>query len=245
MSEQKKEILLKVEGLDVHYGDFQAVHSASLSIEKGSMVSLIGANGAGKSTLLNAIMGINKPSSGIVSWKGEDITGLQTNKIVSKGIAMTPEGSHVFSDMTVRENLLMGAYLPSAKKNREKNLETVFEIFPILKEKYNQLSTFLSGGQRQILAIARAIMSDAELIICDEISLGLAPVVIKEIYASLKQISKEGVTFLLVEQEMKRCLKETEYAYVMVKGRIVMEGKCSELPEEEVSDAYFGINRFA
>lgn len=241
----EKEILLDVERLNVHYGDLQAVYDVNMRLCRGSIVSIIGANGAGKSTLLNSIMGIRKPTSGKVRWKGEDITGLPTNKIVTKGISMAPEGSRIFEDMTVMENLLMGAYPPHAKKKKAENLEKVYETFPVLKEKSGQLATFLSGGQRQMLAIARAIMSDPELIICDEISLGLAPVIIKDIYESLRRINKEGVAFLLVEQEVKRCLKNTEYAYVMVKGRVMMQGKCCDLPENEVNDAYFGMNRFA
>ena len=242
---KQNDIVLEVKSLNVHYGDIQAVHDVSLCLSKGSMVSIIGANGAGKSTLLNSIMGINKPSSGQIFWKGEDITSLPTNKIVTRGVSMAPEGSRVFEDMTVMENLLMGAYPKHARKMKADNLEKVYTAFPVLKEKSGQLATFLSGGQRQMLAIARAIMSSPELIICDEISLGLAPVVIKEIYGALRRINQEGVAFLLVEQEMKRCLKNTQYAYVMVKGKIVIEGECSSLPENEVSDAYFGINRFA
>lgn len=242
---EKNEIILDVSGVDIFYGDLQAVYGADLKIERGSMVSLIGANGAGKSTLLNAIMGLNKPKSGKVMWKGEDITGFPTSRIVGKGITLTPEGSRIFEDMTVMENLLLGAYVRRAKKDRKANLEKVFETFPVLKEKQSQYASFLSGGQRQMLAIARAIMASPELIICDELSLGLAPVIIKDIYASLRRIGADGVTFLLVEQEVKRCLKYTDYAYVMVKGRIVMEGKCDELPENEVSDAYFGVNKFA
>ncbi len=244
MSKQN-DILLEVEHLNVHYGDLQAVYDVNMCLHRGSIVSIIGANGAGKSTLLNSIMGINKPTSGRVRWKGEDITGMPTNKIVTRGISMAPEGSRIFEDMTVMENLLMGAYPPHAKKKKAESLIKVYETFPVLKEKSGQLATFLSGGQRQMLAIARAIMSDPELIICDEISLGLAPVIIKDIYASLRRINNEGVTILLVEQEVKRSLKNTEHAYVMVKGRVMMEGKCCDLPESEVNDAYFGVNRFA
>jgi branched-chain amino acid transport system ATP-binding protein len=229
----------------VFYGDLQAVHDATLRLERGEMVSLIGANGAGKSTLLSAIVGIIKPQGGHIFWKGEDITGLQTNEIVSRGISLAPEGSHVFEEMTIQENLLLASQIPKAKNRRKQNFEKVYATFPVLKEKEKQLACFLSGGQRQMLAIARAIMAEPELIICDELSLGLAPVVIKEIYASLRQVNAEGVTFLLVEQEVKRCLEYTDYAYVLVKGRIVMQGKCDELPEDEVNDAYFGMNKYA
>lgn len=236
---------LKVENLNVHYGDLQAIHDVSMEFNKGDIISIIGANGAGKSTLLNTIMGLNKPTSGKVFFEGEDITGMRTSKIVSKGITMTPEGSHVFEDMTVLENLLMGAYLPHAKKTKSAQLEKVYQMFPILKDKQNQLATFLSGGQRQMLAIARAIMANPQIIICDEISLGLAPVIIKDIYLRLNSINESGVTFILVEQEVKRSLKYSDYSYVMVKGRVVMQGPSGELPQNEVSDAYFGVNKFA
>lgn len=245
MMQKDNETILEVCGVDVFYGDLQATRGVDMNIRRGSMVSLIGANGAGKSTILNAIMGINKPSAGKVIWKGEDITGFQTNKIVARGISLTPEGSRIFEEMTVMENLLLASQMSRAKSHRKDNLEKVFETFKVLKEKENQLASFLSGGQRQMLAIARAIMAEPDLIICDELSLGLAPVIIKDIYASLRRIRDDGVTFLLVEQEVKRSLQNTDYAYVMVKGKIVMEGKCSELPENEVSDAYFGVNKFA
>ena len=242
MSDNK---ILSVENLFVSHGDLEAIHNVSLDVERGSIVSIIGSNGAGKSTLLNTIMGIHTPTSGKVFFEGEDITGMRTSKIASKGITMSPEGSQVYADMTVKENLLMGAYLPSAKKTRNEQFEKVYTMFPVLKEKENQLATFLSGGQRQMVAIARAIMMNPKLIICDEISLGLAPVIIHDIYQKLKEINDLGVTFVLVEQEVKRSLKYADYSYVIVKGKVVMEGKSSELDREEVSDAYFGINRFA
>lgn len=237
--------ILTVENLNVLHGDLQAIHDVSMRVEPGAIVSIIGANGAGKSTLLNTIMGVHKPASGSIAFEGEAITGLRTSLIAGKGIAMTPEGSRVFADMSVMENLLMGAYLPAAKRVKSAQLEKVFAMFPILKEKSSQLASFLSGGQRQMLAIARAIMMNPKLIICDEISLGLAPVVIQEIYVKLKDLNETGVTFILVEQEIKRSLKHSDYSYVMVKGRVVIEGRSSELSRQDVSDAYFGINRFA
>jgi len=235
--------ILKVEALNARYGDLQAIHDVSMKFEQGKMVSIIGANGAGKSTLLKTIMGLHKPSGGKVTFNGENITGMLTSKIVSKGLAMTPEGSLIFEDMTVMENLLLGSHLPAAKKVRKQQLELVFDLFPMLKEKQKQLGTFLSGGQRQMLAIARAIMENPKMIICDEISLGLAPVIIKDIYRILKKINESGVTFVLVEQEVKRSLKYSDYAYVLLKGRVVMEGPSKELPESEVSDVYFGIEK--
>lgn len=242
---EKTSDILKVEKLNVHYGDLQALHNVSLNIPKGSVVSIIGSNGAGKSTLLNAICGINKPTSGQILFNNERIGGLQTNKIVARGITMSPEGSRVFQSMSVKENLLMGAFLPHARRKKDETLEKIYEIFPVLKEKAGQLATFLSGGQRQMLAVGRAIMSDPQVILCDEISLGLAPVVIKDIYQKIREINGQGMTFVLVEQDVKRSLKHSDYSYVMVKGKIVMEGPSSQLPEDEVKDAYFGMNKYA
>jgi len=242
MNEEK---ILKIESLDCFYGDFQALFGVSMAVEKGQIVSIIGANGSGKSTLLNTIMGVNKPKSGKIIFEDTDITSKQTSDIVSRGLTISPEGSAVFEDMSVTENLLMGAYLKNPRKNRLSNMEKVFELFPDLYEKRNQLATFLSGGQRQMLAIARAIMSEPKILICDEISLGLAPVVVKDIYKKVKDINESGVTILLVEQEVKRSLQYSDYSYVMVKGRIVIEGKSEDLPEDEVKDAYLGIHKYA
>jgi len=240
-----KDIILKVEDLEVHYGDFLAIQNVSMSVERGSVTTLIGANGAGKSTLLNTIMGINRPIKGEITFDGQDIVGMRTSSIVQKGITMAPEGSLVFEGMSVKENLLMGAYVSSSRKKKDSLMEKVYALFPILKEKENQLATFLSGGQRQMLAIARAIMSDPKMIICDEISLGLAPVVINDIFDKVKEINQTGVTFLIVDQEIERCIEHSTYSFVMVKGGIVMEGNPSELPRDEVRDAFFGINKYA
>lgn len=237
--------ILTIDNIDVYYGDFLAVHDTGMNIEEGSITSIIGANGAGKSTLLNAVMGINKTTKGRITYKGADITGLKTHEIVRKGISMAPEGSSVFESMSVKENLYMGAYLPGPNKKKNEFLEKVYMLFPVLKEKENQLACFLSGGQRQMLAIARTLMSDPELIICDEISLGLAPVIISDIYDKILEINKLGKTIILVDQEVHRSLENSAYSYVMVKGRVVMHGKSTELPEDEVKDAFFGINKYA
>lgn len=237
--------ILTIEGIDCFYGDFQALYGASMEVPKGRIVSIIGANGSGKSTLLNTIMGVNKPKAGRIVFEGVDITRKRTSDIASLGLTISPEGSSVFEDMSVMENLLMGAYLKTPRKNRHANLAKAFELFPALKEKQNQLATFLSGGQRQMLAIARAIMSEPKILICDEISLGLAPVIVKDIYKKIKEINNTGVTILLVEQEVKRSLQFSDYAYVMVKGRVVMHGESERLPEEEVKDAYLGIHKYA
>jgi branched-chain amino acid transport system ATP-binding protein len=237
--------ILKIEKLNVHYGDFQALYDVSLEIKKGRVTSIIGSNGSGKTTLLNTVMGINKATSGTITLNGKDITGMRTSKIVASGVTMSPEGSSIFEDMTIKENLLMGAFLPHARKRKNELLEKVFLLFPDLREQQGRLASLLSGGQRQMLSIAKAIMTDPQVIICDEISLGLAPVIIKDIYKKIAEIHADGVTVLLVEQEVKRSLKHSDYSYIMVKGRVIMEGVSSELPLEEVNSAYFGINEYA
>jgi len=237
--------ILSIEGVGVNYGDFLAVHNVSMDVEEGSITAIIGANGAGKSTLLNAVMGFNKTTCGAITYRGAPICGLKTHDIVRKGISMAPEGSGVFEPMTVQENLYMGAYIPGPNKKKKETLERVYALFPVLKEKSNQLASFLSGGQRQMLAIARTLMSDPDVIICDEISLGLAPVIILDIYEKIHEINKAGKTIILVDQEVHRSLENSDYSYVMVKGSVVMHGLSSELPEEDVKDAFFGINKFA
>lgn len=232
--------LLEVADIDVRYGDFLALHNVSIKVNQGSIVSLIGANGAGKSTLMNTICGLNKPVKGRIVFDGKDISGWKPNKVAKAGLSMAPEGSHCFERMTVRDNLLMGACLASADERRAR-IENVYQLFPVLREKQNQLSTFLSGGQRQMLAIGRGIMSQPKLLLCDEISLGLAPVVINDIYEKLKEISKQGITLLIVEQDVTRSLKHSDYAYVVLEGSVVLEGKSKELKVQDVNDAYFGI----
>lgn len=236
--------LLEVNHIDVHYGDFLALKDVSIHVEPGTIVSLIGANGAGKSTIMNTICGLNKPTKGDIIFDGQNIAGKKPNQIACLGLSMAPEGSHCFERMTVQDNLLMGAYL-AKKDERMQRLENVYKLFPILKEKANQMSTFLSGGQRQMLAIGRGIMTQPKILLCDEISLGLAPVVINDIYEKLKEIADTGLTMLIVEQDVNRSLKSSDYAYVVLEGKIVMQGKSKELSVDEVNDAYFGINTFS
>ena len=231
--------LLEVNHIDVHYGDFLALKDVSIHVEPGTIVSLIGANGAGKSTIMNTICGLNKPTKGDIIFDGQNIAGKKPNQIARLGLSMAPEGSHCFERMTVQDNLLMGAYL-AKKDERMQRLENVYKLFPILKEKANQMSTFLSGGQRQMLA-----MTQPKILLCDEISLGLAPVVINDIYEKLKEIADTGLTMLIVEQDVNRSLKSSDYAYVVLEGKIVMQGKSKELSVDEVNDAYFGINTFS
>ena len=236
--------LLEVNHIDVHYGDFLALKDVSIHVEPGTIVSLIGANGAGKSTIMNTICGLNKPTKGDIIFDGQNIAGKKPNQIARLGLSMAPEGSHCFERMTVQDNLLMGAYL-AKKDERMQRLENVYKLFPILKEKANQMSTFLSGGQRQMLAIGRGIMTQPKILLCDEISLGLAPVVINDIYEKLKEIADTGLTMLIVEQDVNRSLKSSDYAYVVLEGKFVMQGKSKELSVDEVNDAYFGINTFS
>ena len=236
--------LLEVNHIDVHYGDFLALKDVSIHVEPGTIVSLIGANGAGKSTIMNTICGLNKPTKGDIIFDGQNIAGKKPNQLARLGLSMAPEGSHCFERMTVQDNLLMGAYL-AKKDERMQRLENVYKLFPILKEKANQMSTFLSGGQRQMLAIGRGIMTQPKILLCDEISLGLAPVVINDIYEKLKEIADTGLTMLIVEQDVNRSLKSSDYAYVVLEGKIVMQGKSKELSVDEVNDAYFGINTFS
>ncbi|MEW6425709.1 MAG: ABC transporter ATP-binding protein [Bacillota bacterium] len=234
-------IILRIENLNVFYGDFQAIRNVSLEIPQGSVVSLIGANGAGKSTLLKAVSGLQKPAAGKITYSGADITGLSPDKIVAAGISMVPEGGRVFPRLTVLENLLVGSYTPKARKKRNTLLEKVYELFPRLAERSRQLANSLSGGERQMLAIGRALMSDPRLILFDEISLGLAPRVIKDIYQRIKEINRTGTTIVLVEQDVKRSLKASEKSYVLLEGKVVLAGRSKELSEEEVRKAYFGL----
>ena len=236
------EPLLKVEGIQARYGDFIAVHSASLEVPEGKIVSLIGSNGAGKSTLMDTVAGLHKPSAGKVYFKGEDITGLSAEKIVTRGLSLVPQGSRCFIRMSVEDNLIMGSFPKSVRAKAKDNLEKVYNLFPVLKEKRNDASGSLSGGQRQMVAVGRALMTDPELILFDEISLGLAPTVIKDIYATIKRLNKEtGITVLLVEQDTHRAIKTGEFCHVMLKGNVVLSGKSRELGDDEIKKAYFGI----
>lgn len=232
---------LKVDSLNVFYGDYHALWDISLEVKEKEVVSIIGANGSGKSTLLNSIAGIQGVAEGTIEFFGEKINGLSPHLTVPRGISLVPEGRRVFPRMTVFENLIMGSYTPKMRKSRNEVLEMVYDLFPILKERNNQLSITLSGGEQQMLAIGRALMSKPRLILCDEISLGLAPVVVKNIYAQLAEINREGVTIVLVEQDVKRSLKVADRAYIMLEGKIVLHGEPSSLTEEEVKKAYFGI----
>jgi branched-chain amino acid transport system ATP-binding protein len=233
--------LLRVDHIDVYYGDFHALWDVSLEVEEALVVSIIGANGAGKSTLLNTIAGVRKPSQGTVDFHGKKITGLMPYQAVVEGISMVPEGRRVFPRLTVLENLEIGSYTSKARKQREGILRKIYELFPVLEERRNQLGSTLSGGEQQMLAIGRALMSGPKLILFDEISLGLAPLVIKHIYQRVKQINAEGITALLVEQDIQRSLKAAHKVYIMQSGRIRLEGRPQDLSQEDIRKAYFGL----
>lgn len=235
------EAMLVVDKVDAFYGDFQAVQQASFSIDEGGIVSLIGTNGAGKTTLMRTIGGTLPARNGQIFFEGMEITGLPPHKIVDLGISLVPEGRHLFGRMSVKDNLLMGSYTPRARKGAAREIEKVFELFPILKEKADQSAGSLSGGQQQMVAIGRALMSQPKLICFDEIALGLAPMVIKDIYARVRELNEKGLTIVLVEQDVRRSLKQSRHAYVMLKGKVVLGGASDELTEEEVSKAYFGM----
>ena len=233
--------ILEIRDLQVHYGGIEAVKGISLDVPEGEIVTLIGANGAGKSSTLRSIAGLVKPSSGNISFFGEDITGKDTNLIVSKGITLVPEGRRIFADMTVLENLKIGAYM--RKDDLTDDLNWVYDLFPRLKERSWQAGGTLSGGEQQMLAVGRALMSRPKLIMMDEPSLGLAPIIVKGIFDIIKEINKQGVTVLLIEQNANMALKTADLGYVMETGRITLTGSGEELLNNpQVKEAYLGSN---
>ena len=233
------ESILAVKDLQVNYGGIEAVKSVSFDVPEGKIVTLIGANGAGKSTTLKAIAGLVKPSSGSIVFSGDELVGMDTTAIVSKGITLVPEGRRVFPDLTVLENIRIGAYLRN--DDLSEDIAWVYDLFPRLKERSWQLAGTLSGGEQQMLAVARALMSRPKVIMMDEPSLGLAPLVVKGIFNIIKEINKQGVTVLLIEQNANMALKTADYAYVLETGRITMSGTGAELlANEEVKKAYLG-----
>ncbi|MFV0482295.1 MAG: ABC transporter ATP-binding protein [Campylobacteraceae bacterium] len=234
-----KDVLLQVEDLHVSYGAIKAIKGISLHVNKGEVVTILGANGAGKTTTLRTISGLLKSASGKITFDDTDITKMGAHAIVAKGISQSPEGRRVFGVLTVKENLLMGAY---TLKNYDKNtLNWIYEIMPRLKEREKQLAGTLSGGEQQMLAIGRAVMSKPKLLILDEPSLGLAPVLVKGIFQAVKEISKSGVTVLLVEQNAKAALKLANRGYVLELGKITHEGKSEDLLNSKIiQEAYLG-----
>nr|WP_325184583.1 ABC transporter ATP-binding protein [uncultured Oscillibacter sp.] len=236
--------MLKIENLHVAYGGIQALRGISLEVPDGKIVTLIGANGAGKSTTLRTITGLVKAQSGSIQWNGGELLGKSTDQIISAGIAMSPEGRRVFPDLTVLENLKLGAYLRRNKAEIAKDLQWVYDLFPRLKERDWQLAGTLSGGEQQMLAVGRALMSRPKLLLMDEPSLGLAPLVVQDIFSIIGEINRQGVTILLIEQNANMALKIADLAYVLETGSITMRGTGAELlADEKVKEAYLGKHR--
>ena len=233
--------MLEIKDLKVNYGGIEALKGISFHVEEGEIVTLIGANGAGKSTTLRSIMEVVKPASGTITFQGEDITGMNTQKIVDRGIVLVPEGRRVFPNLTVLENLRIGAYLRTDKAGIDKDLRHVYNLFPRLEERHWQLAGTLSGGEQQMLAVGRALMAKPKVIMMDEPSLGLAPLVVKDIFSIIRRIHEEGVTVLLIEQNANAALKIADRGYVMETGRITLTGTGAELlSNESVREAYLG-----
>ena len=234
--------MLKLEGIEVFYGRVQALFGLSLHVEKGEIVTLIGANGAGKSTTLRTISGLLRPRGGTLTFDGKDLAAEASHDIVAHGISHVPEGRRIFTGLTVRENLEMGAYLIRDKAVAEERLERVFSLFPRLKERLNQSGGTLSGGEQQMLAIGRALMSKPRLLLLDEPSLGIAPILVQEIFAEIRRINEEdGTTILLVEQNANMALRLANRGYVLETGRIVLEDSASALLDNpQVKEAYLG-----
>ena len=236
--------MLKIENLQVHYGGIQALRGISLEVPDGRIVTLIGANGAGKSTTLRTITGLVKASGGSVQWDGQELLGKSIDKIISTGIAMSPEGRRVFPDMTVLENLKIEAYLRRDKAEIEKDIQWVYSLFPRLEERSWQLAGTLSGGEQQMLAVGRALMSKPKLLMLDEPSLGLAPIVVREIFDIIRTVNQQGITVLLNEQNANMALKVADYAYVLETGTLTLSGTGAELlTNEQVKAAYLGKKR--
>ena len=232
--------LLQVSGLTAHYGDFQALFGVDLALEPGEVLAIIGANGAGKTTLMRAITGIARVSGGTISLAGAPISGRPAPDILRAGIAMVPEGRRLFPSLTVEENLKIGAHARSGSGFWD--LERIFGLFPVLKERRAHPGTALSGGQQQMVAIGRALMSNPSVLLCDELSLGLAPVVIREIYAAFPMIRDSGTALLVVEQDIGQALKMADQVHCMMEGRIRLSGRPQDLSREAIHDAYFGVS---
>lgn len=233
--------MLTVEDINVYYGAIHAIKGISLDVPDGEIVALIGSNGAGKSTTLRTISGLMKPKTGKILYEGHDIAGVPAHKIVGMGLCQVPEGRHVFANMTVLENLELGAYLRKDKDGIAKDMDDVFKKFPRLLERKDQLSGTLSGGEQQMLAMGRALMSNASMLMLDEPSMGLSPLLVQEIFEIIRDIHKEGMTILLVEQNAQMALSVADRAYVLETGHVVMDGTGAELlTNERVRNAYLG-----
>lgn len=230
--------LLQTSSLKAYYGDAQALFGIDFELHAGELVAIIGANGAGKSTFLKCLTGLVKTPAASVSWKGQSIGGLPPGQIVRQGLAMVPEGRRLFPSLSVEENLLMGAH---ANRKGPWNLDRIFKLFPILQEKRHLPGTSLSGGQQQMVAIGRALMSNPEVLLCDELSLGLAPIIIREIYNAMPAITDEGMTVVIVEQDVTMARHASRRLYCFQEGRVSLQGTSDELTREQISQAYFGV----
>ena len=235
---QSNGTLLEARGLTAFYCDFQALFDIDFRIKRNETVAIIGSNGAGKSTLLKSIIGLVRAKAEAIYFDGKAIGGNPAYRIIAQGISMVPEGRRLFPSLSVEENLSIGAY---SKRQGPWNLEAVYAVFPMLKEKHNVAATALSGGQQQMVAIGRALMANPRLLLCDEISLGLAPVIIKEIYAQLERITANGTTLIVVEQDIKQAMAVSDRVYCVREGRVVLEGRPPDLGREEITKAYFGM----
>lgn len=236
-----QETLLSVNNIDVSYESLQVLWDISIEVKKGEAIAIIGANGSGKSTLLNTIAGVLHPTRGEVILGGKDIAKMDPYKIVTLGMSLVPEGRRIFPDMTVAENLRLGSYNQNARSRRDDNLETVFRHFPRLADRKSQLAKTLSGGEQQMMAIGSALMSNPTLLLLDEMSLGLSPIIVNELYEVLREIRAQGITVLFVEQNVKKTLYEADRAYILESGRVVLSGPVEDLREEDkVQKAYFG-----
>ena len=230
--------LLKLEALDAFYGDFQALYEVGLVVAPGEVLAIIGANGAGKTTLMRSISGLTQNKAEMVHYRGDAIGALRADEVAAKGIALVPEGRQLFPSLSVEENLIIGGQIG---RKGPWSLKAVYDLFPILQERRNQQSTSLSGGQQQMVAIGRALMANPDLILFDEISLGLAPIIIKDIYAALPGIIGEGMSALIVEQDITKALSVSQRFYCLQEGRVSLEGTSATVAREEISRAYFGV----
>jgi len=234
--------LLKISNIDVFQGTFQALWDVSLEVKSGEIVGLIGANTSGKSTLLDAISGLLHPAKGKIEFDGQDISTIEPFRIVELGITQVPEGRGIFPDMSVLDNLILGSYSRRARSRKRENLENVYQHFPILETRKKQTAKTLSGGEQQMLVLGRGLMADPKLMLLDEMSLGLAPIIITSLYKALQEIRERGITILFVEQNVRRSLQEADRAYILEVGRVTLSGTAGELQEEEaVKKAYFGV----
>ncbi len=230
--------LLHVTAIDAFYGDFQALFGVSLAVEAGQVVAVIGANGAGKSTLLRTIAGLMHPRRGDIAFDGASIAQMPAFDVVKRGVALVPEGRRLFPSLSVEENLLIGG---QSKRPGPWTLQRIYNLFPVLAERRHLPATSLSGGQQQMAAIGRALMSNPRLMLCDEISLGLAPIIVRDIYARLPEIAGEGLSLVIVEQDIVQALRAASHVYCLQEGRVALEGEAKGLTREAISAAYFGV----